>query len=370
MKLICYYLPQFHPTPYNDEWWGKGFTEWTKVAQARPRFRGHHQPQVPADLGFYDLRLEETRIAQAALASEYGIHGFCYYHYWFNGTVLLDRPLKEMRESGSPDLPFCICWANENWTRAWEAHEKGILMHQEYNPIDRKEHIKWLCQYFKDPRYIRINNKPILLIYRPDHITDIQDRLADWREYAKQEGLEDVYICFVRNYRNENPEDLMKLGFDAQVEHQPSEMDLPKRSFMSLIRYTTNKLSNKLIEAVGLENRVPLLYENRVFSYKKLANNVKNKPHPANYRLYPCVTPTWDNSARKRRADIIQNDDPEAYAEWLRSACNKVSSYPKDEQIVFINAWNEWAEGCHLEPDLKNGRAFLEATRKVMQEFT
>jgi lipopolysaccharide biosynthesis protein len=369
MKTICFYLPQYHPTPYNDEWWGKGFTEWTKVAQARPRFRGHHQPQIPADLGFYDLRLEETRIAQAELAREYGIYGFCYYHYWFNGTVLLDRPLKEVRESGSPDFPFCICWANENWTRAWEAHEQGILMHQEYNPIDRKEHIKWLCQYFKDPRYIRIGNKPLLLIYRPDHMTDTQDRLADWREYAKQDGFEDLYICFVRNYRNENPEHLIQLGFDAQVEHQPSEGDLPERSAMSLLRYARNKLINNVIEAVGLENRVPLLYENRVFNYRKLASNVMNKPHPTNYRLYPCVTPTWDNSARKRRADIIQNDDPEVYAAWLRSACNKVSSYPKDEQIVFINAWNEWAEGCHLEPDLRNGRSFLEATHNVMQEF-
>jgi len=369
MKAICYYLPQYHPTPYNDEWWGKGFTEWTKVAQARPRFRGHHQPQIPADLGFYDLRLEETRIAQAELAKRYGVYGFCYYHYWFNGTVLLDRPLREMRESGKPDFPFCICWANENWTRAWEAHENGILMRQEYEPTDRKRHIEWLCHYFNDTRYIRINNKPLLLIYRPDHMTDAQDRLSEWRDFAKQNGFDDLYICFVRNYQNVNPEELIKIGFDAQVDHQPSQADLPMRSAVSLLRYATNRLINKTINATGLNNNIPPRYENRLFNYNELAKNLINKPHPVNYRLYPCVTPTWDNSARKLRADIIQNDDPEVYAAWLRSACRKVSSYPDDEKIVFINAWNEWAEGCHLEPDLRNGRKFLEATHMVLEEF-
>lgn len=370
MKLICYYLPQFHPTPYNDEWWGKGFTEWTNVAKARPRFRGHHQPQIPADLGFYDLRLEETRIAQAELAKEYGIFGFCYFHYWFNGKMLLDFPLNEMLRSGKPDFPFCLCWANEKWTKAWEAHEKEVLVRQEYSEKDRLSHINWLCSVFKDPRYIRINNKPLLLIYRIDEIPDLKERIRDWRRIAQEHGFEGLYICFVRNYENKKIEDILSLGLDAMVEHQPSEESFPRRTINSLLKLALNKSLNKFISFFKLDKRVNLLQENRIFDYSLFANKVINAEHPKNYTKFPCVFPSWDNSARKRIAGIIQNDNADKYSEWLESSCNKVLEYPESEQVVFINAWNEWAEGCHLEPDLRNGRNFLEATKDVVNKFS
>ena len=370
MKFICYYLPQFHPTPYNDDWWGKGFTEWTNVAKSRPRFKGHHQPQVPSDLGFYDLRLEETRIAQAELAKEYGISGFCYFHYWFNGRMLLDFPLNEVLRTGKPDFPFCLCWANEKWTKAWEAHEKEVLVRQEYSEQDRIAHMNWLCGVFKDPRYIRINNKPLLLVYRIDEIPDLKERLRDWRRIAKEHGFEDLYICFVRNYENKPVPDILNMGFDAMVEHQPSEESFPRRSVTSLLKLAINKSINQFITILGLEKHIELLTENRIFSYSRFANKVINTEHPKNFTRFPCVFPSWDNSARKRIAGIIQNDDADKYAEWLESSCNKIANYPESEQLVFINAWNEWAEGCHLEPDLRNGKSFLEATKVVADKFS
>lgn len=369
LKLICYYLPQFHPTEYNDEWWGKGFTEWTNVAKSKPRFKGHHQPQIPSDLGFYDLRLEDTRIAQAELAKEHGIFGFCYFHYWFSGRMLLDTPLNEMLKSGKPDFPFCLCWANEKWTKAWEAHEKEVLVRQEYSEQDRIAHIKWLCGVFKDSRYIRIDNKPLLLIYRVDEIPDLKDRLCDWRRIAKEHGFEDLYICFVRNYENKPIQEILNMGLDAMAEHQPSDESFPIRSFTSLLKLAINKSINKFVPFFRLENRFRLLSENRIFNYSKFADKVINAEHPKEFIKFPCVFPSWDNSARKRKAVIIQNDDSAKYAQWLESSCNKVAGYQKSEQIVFINAWNEWAEGCHLEPDLRNGRKFLEATKTVVDKF-
>lgn len=370
MKLICYYLPQFHPTPYNDEWWGKGFTEWTNVAKAKPRFKGHHQPHVPSDLGFYDLRLEATRIAQAELAKEHGIFGFCYFHYWFDGRMLLDFPLNEMLKSDKPDLPFCLCWANEKWTKAWEAHETEVLVRQEYSEQDRIAHMNWLCGVFKDPRYIRINNRPVLLIYRIDEIPDLQERIIDWRRIAKEHGFEDLYICVVRNYKNKPIQDILDMGLDAMAEHQPSEESFPRRSVASLFKLAINKSINRSISFLRLEKMVSLLPENRIFNYSRFADKVIKTEHPKNFTKFPCVFPSWDNSARKRIAGIIQNDDAHKFAEWLESACNKVVDYPESEQVVFINAWNEWAEGCHLEPDLRNGRKFLEATKSVMDKFS
>ena len=215
IKPIAIYLPQFHPTPENDEWWGKGFTEWTNVAKATPRFEGHYQPQLPSDLGFYDLRLEEARMAQEAMAKEYGIHGFCYYHYWFNGKRMLQEPLDRKLKNPKENFPFMLCWANENWTRKWDGGDHKILLKQDYSEEDDKKHIEALIPYFKDSRYIRINNRPVFCIYRSTLFPNIKNTLKIWRDECRKQGL-DIYICrfetfgaFGKSYIDD--------GFDAGI---------------------------------------------------------------------------------------------------------------------------------------------------------
>ncbi|MCK5360382.1 MAG: glycoside hydrolase family 99-like domain-containing protein [Gammaproteobacteria bacterium] len=359
-KLISFYLPQYHPIPENNEWWGEGFTEWVNVSQTKPRFKGHHQPHIPADLGFYDLRLAEVRQAQAALAKEYGVSGFCYYHYWFNGKILLDRPFREVLSSGSPDFPFCLCWANENWTRAWDGLEREVLMRQEYSNEDSLAHIKWLVDAFRDERYIRVNGKPIVLIYRLDTIPDVSVMISLWRDVAKKEGFQDIYICAVKNgFVEMSDQAILAAGFDAIVDFQPNRQDFPKPKGLKSWAYHLAKkffpdvIYQKLKLSISANNRV---------NYKNMVEIQKAKPWPDSYRKFPCVFPSWDNSARRSSATIIQNDDPVVYQEWLADAISKVESYPESEEFVFINAWNEWAEGCHLEPDNVHGRGFLEAT--------
>lgn len=195
MRALCFYLPQYHPTAENDRWWGKGFTEWTNVAKARPLYRWHYQPHIPADLGFYDLRVPETRIAQASLARTYGIHGFCYYHYWFNGRMLLDRPFNEVLDSGKPDFPFCLCWANENWTRRWDGQDSEILIAQNYLEYDPSCHMDWLCRAFRDSRYIRVEGRPLFLVYNSPAIPDVKAVLESWRKSAHRNGIDDIFIC-------------------------------------------------------------------------------------------------------------------------------------------------------------------------------
>ena len=227
VKLIAFYLPQFHPIPENDRWWGKDFTEWTNVRKAPKVFPGHYQPHEPSDLGYYDLRNAEAREAQAKLAKEYGIYGFCYYHYWFNGKCLLNYPIDENLRSGKPDLPFCICWANEDWTRVWDGKTGEILIKQDYSEEDDYEHIKNLIKYFKDERYIKINGKVLFLVYRASRIPNPLRTTSIWREEAKKAGIE-LYLCRVES-SSEKREDPAAIGFDAAVEFQPDWEKLPEQ---------------------------------------------------------------------------------------------------------------------------------------------
>src|SRR6266478_229140 len=188
IRPIAFYLPQYHTIPENDIWWGKGFTEWTNVVKARPQFKGHYQPHLPGELGFYDLRLEEVRQRQAALAREYGLYGFCYYHYWFNGRRILERPFKEVLASGKPDFPFCLCWANENWTRVWDGGGQDVLLQQHYSAEDDRQHIRWLANAFRDPRYIRIGGRPLFLVYRTELLPDPARTAAIWRNEVAKAG--------------------------------------------------------------------------------------------------------------------------------------------------------------------------------------
>ena len=342
VRAIAFYLPQFHPIPENDEWWGKGFTEWTNVAKAQPLFPGHYQPHIPADLGFYDLRLPEVRKAQADMAKEYGIYGFCYYHYWFNGRRLLNLPLDEVLSSGQPDFPFCLCWANEDWTRAWDGRSGEILMKQDYSIEDDLQHIRYLCSVFCDKRYIRINEKPLFLVYMANKLPDALKTTNFWREEARKLGIGELYLCRVESFPDEHT-DPYSLGFDAAVEFQPDW----KHIWPNISDSTYGN--------------------NTVFRYEDILERMLNKNKP-DYKRFPCVTPSWDSTPRSKESALIFLDsNPVLYEKWLREIIKRVKRNNQlNEKIIFINAWNEWGEGNYLEPDLKFGRAYLEATRNAL----
>lgn len=354
--LIAFYLPQYHPIPENDKWWGKGFTEWTNVAKAKPLFPGHYQPHVPADLGFYDLRLPEARQAQADLAREYGIYGFCYYHYWFNGKRLLDRPFNEVLASGKPDFPFCLCWANENWTRAWDGKEKQVLIEQRYCEEDDRQHIQWLIKAFQDKRYIRIEDKPLFLVYRATKIPNPQKTTSIWREEARKMGIGEIFLCRVESFPNEH-NDPVQIGFDAAVEFQPDWANI------EILR--RKKILWRLAMKLGVVNRL-YGHSHSVYDYSSMVKQMLQKSSPP-YRRFPCVTPSWDNVARRKvNAFILKGSEPDLYEKWLNAVIIQFSKKTIEEKIIFINAWNEWGEGNHLEPCQKWGRAYLEATKRAI----
>ncbi len=354
-RLIAFYLPQFHPIPENDAWWGKGFTEWTNVAKARPLFRGHYQPHLPADLGFYDLRVPEVREAQADLARQYGIHGFCYYHYWFGGRRLLERPFSEVLSLGKPDFPFCLCWANENWTRRWDGQDQEVLMRQEYSIEDYRTLLRHLMPAFADPRYIRVRDKPLFLVYRASNLPDPKQAVETWRTEAARCGLPGLYLCNVESERLDHGLGPAG-GFDASVEFAP---DWYRAGWALHRRKPWTWLRN-----LGVSSQV--YGKHKIFSYDTLVKNMRNKP-VAPYLRYPCVTPSWDNSARRRSGALIfQGATPQKYRAWLQYVFAKFMPPSPEENFVFINAWNEWAEGNHLEPCLKWGRSYLEATREAL----
>jgi lipopolysaccharide biosynthesis protein len=354
LRPIAIYLPQFHPTPENDEWWGKGFTEWTNVTKAKPRLPEHYQPHLPADLGFYDLRLPETRQAQVDLAKAYGIHGFCYYHYWFNGRRILERPFEEVLASGKPDFPFCLCWANENWTRRWDGADQEILLKQEYGEEDDRNHLRALAPAFADPRYIRVDGKPVFIVYRTDLLPDVQQTVATWRDEAIRLGIGELYLMRMNTWAP-HP-DPQALGFDAAVEFQPDWSNLPERQYGSVVSRALNKF-----------NISPSPYiNNYVIDYEKLAQNMMGRGMPS-YKLFPGVTPAWDNSARRKsKANIFVDSTPAKYENWLRHIVKVFKPYSAEENFIFINAWNEWAEGNHLEPCRKWGHQYLEATARAL----
>ncbi|MFH1552850.1 MAG: glycoside hydrolase family 99-like domain-containing protein [Candidatus Omnitrophota bacterium] len=360
VRLIAFFLPQFHPIPENDEWWGKGFTEWVNVKKAKPLFPGHYQPHIPGELGYYNLCDHSAREAQASLAREYGIHGFCYYHYWFNGRCLLGHPFDEVLSSGKPDFPFCLCWANENWTRRWDGRDKDILIEQRYSEMDDKEHIRWLMKAFKDDRYIRVNGKPIFLVYRANRIADPVRTTSIWREEARCAGIGELFLCKVESFPDEF--DLPgRLGFDAAVQFHPTI-----RGVSFLRRFLSR--SKGLVSLLGFNSGY---LNNGIYCYDDYVRRIMSICEPA-YKEFPCVMPGWDNSPRRRKnATIFIHNTPETYGRWLKSAIeSSLKSFQGSERLVFINAWNEWGEGNHLEPCQKWGRAYLEATRDAVLKFS
>lgn len=355
-KIIAIHLPQFHPIPENDMWWGKGFTEWTNVAKALPLFKGHYQPHVPSDLGFYDLRMQEAREAQAELAKEYGIHGFCYYHYWFSGKKLLESPTESILASQKPDFPFCICWANETWSRTWNGNEQNILIKQEYSVQDHVAHFNYLLPFFQDPRYIRVNGKPLFVFYNSKNIPDFEKAVKQWRDMALQAGLGDLYLCQMQSKALDK--DFRKLGLDAGIDFMPDWANMPSAKKPNFVVRVLNKL--KVIQ----HNEA----SNKVYSYADAVEHYSKNAYEKG--IFPCIFPSWDNSARKqKKATIFVQSTPALFGKWLRNIQKNYKPTSEEENYIFINAWNEWAEGNHLEPDLKWGRKYLEEIKKLQSSL-
>jgi lipopolysaccharide biosynthesis protein len=352
IRPIAIYLPQFHPIPENDVWWGKGFTEWTNVARAKPLFEGHYQPHLPSELGYYDLRVAESREAQAELALENGIHGFCYYHYWFQGKRLLHRPLDAILQTGKPDFPFMLCWANETWSRRWLGEEKEVLIKQTYSKEDDQNHINWLCeQVFTDPRYITVYGRPAFIIYRPHDLPDYKKTLQLFRETAKSKGVPEPFLI-ASNSHSETLE-----GFDHVLNFEPQ------------LGLLTDAFNDKKTLSKWLRNRKLSVPSSRlkVYDYREVKDVMAARRLA--YKYLPCVFVGWDNTARRgAKGIIIHNQNKEDFKQSLVRAKEVVASYPEEERLVFINAWNEWAEGNHLEPCARQGRAYLEAVKEVFHE--
>lgn len=344
-RLIAFYLPQYHPIPENDDWWGKGFTEWTNTAKAKPLFLGHYQPHVPADLGFYDLRVPETRAAQAEMARAHGIEAFCYYHYWFGGTRLLERPFNEVLESGEPDFPFCLCWANATWSGIWHGNPNRILMEQTYpGTADYEAHFNELLKAFKDKRYLTVDGKPLFIIYKPRDVPNVQDVAKLFREMAERAGLPGLYLVGVAHHDNWDPK---ANGFDAVV-----LQNLPGLKSQIPWRYPLLKLKAKLGG-----------HRLTMYKYKDLLDTfIPDKTRQLEY--LPCLISSWDNTPRSGMNGLVmEGSTPELFRQSVHQALDKVAEKPPEHRLVFLKSWNEWAEGNHMEPDLRDGHSYLEALR-------
>jgi 2-polyprenyl-3-methyl-5-hydroxy-6-metoxy-1,4-benzoquinol methylase len=344
VKLIAFYLPQYHSIPENDLWWGEGFTDWRNVARATPSFDGHHQPRIPADLGYYDLGLPQILERQTELAGEYGIQGFCFYHYWFDGHRLLERPLEQMLARRSPSFPFCICWANENWSRRWDGSPHDVLIEQRYSEGFAERFIRDAVGILTDPNYIRVAGAPSLLVYDAGQIPGVQHVTDCWRRTFRQETGLELHLTMLDDPRIPDPG---SVGFDSKVEFAP--------------RLRTSILNPKAVPGLRAD------FGGRIEDYRAMIRRALLRG-PADCAFYRCVMPGWDNTARRGvQATVVVNEAPAAYETWLRSAVAlSMAESSKQAPLVFIFAWNEWAEGAYLEPDQKYGHGFLQATRNAL----
>ena len=346
-KAIAFYLPQFHPFPENEAWWGQGFTEWTNVTKAVPQFLGHHQPQLPADLGFYDLRLPDVLKRQVALARQYGLHGFAFHHYWFGGKRLMETPLDTYLAQDDIDFPFCLCWANENWTRRWDGHDSEILISQEHGLDNDLAFIRDLEPYLRDRRYIRIDGRPLLIIYRPSILPDPAATLRLWRQHCRDVGIGELFIAMAQF----DTEDPREHGFDAAIEFPPHKL---ARGFDAI---------NHTLDIVNPG------YQGHVLHYQSIVDSAKAWPDKG-FPLIRTVFPGWDNEARRPgKGYTFAFSTPDRYRDWLDFAVGYAQEHPvAGESVVMVNAWNEWAEGAKLEPDRRYGHAFLQATREALEK--
>ena len=361
IRPIAFYLPQFHPIPENDAWWGKGFTEWTNVTKSKPLFKGHYQPNLPGELGFYDLRLSEVREQQAALAKEYGVEGFMYWHYWFAGKRLLERPFQEVLESKKPDFPFCLGWANETWSGIWHGAKDKILIEQTYpGEKDYEAHFYAILDAFKDTRYITVEGKPLFFIYRPFNIPDLSFFISIWKKMAIEAGLKGIYFVGYCCDLGKEYQTLLDLGLDGVFFQRMGEA-----SDLIIRKHFFKRLRRKL-HAMGIDKR----YITRgVIDYGELIRYL-TKPADCIKNAYPAIIPNWDNSPRSgRNSQIVKNSTPELFRKHLRDVFCLLKRKPAEHRIVFIKSWNEWAEGNYLEPDSRFGRKYLEVLKEEINHF-
>ena len=346
VRIIAFYLPQFHPIPENDEWWGKGFTEWTNVTRAAPLFDGHYQPHLPADLGFYDLRVRDVRHQQVALARTYGVDGFCFYLYWFEGRRLLEGPLDAFVDDHSIDFPFCICWANESWTRTWDGLEREVLIQQNHSAANDLRFIRDVSRYLKQENYIRIDGRPLLVVYRPGQLPEPRQTAERWREWCREFGIGEIHLSYTQSFEIVDP---AKFGFDSAIEFPPNLTSPP----------------NVEHEVVQLNSQ----FSGSIYDWSVFPDRSERYSTPS-YPLFRAVNTGWDNTARRGSAGtVFVNSSPALYWRWLVNAIRDTKKrFPAhDERLVFVNAWNEWAEGAHLEPDRRFGFGYLEATRAALE---
>jgi lipopolysaccharide biosynthesis protein len=329
------------------------------VARAEPLFGDHYQPHLPRDLGFYDLRLPEATSAQADLAQRYGISAFCYYHYWFEGRTLLETPFQQTLKSKEPDFPFVLCWANENWTRVWTGGTRDVLMLQTYSPEDDRRHLRHLSEAFSDRRYLRIDGKPVFLVYRPSALPSAAETAERWRVEAARLGIGELYLCAVHSNTTVR-QDPSAIGFDAAVQFQPDFGDLGPRLAHGWARRAARKYFRP-----ASPHRL-----HRLHSYQEIADRHLAASLP-DYKRFPCVTPGFDNSPRRRAggAAVLVGSNPERYGQWLGEVLRTFAPYSDEEDLVFVNAWNEWAEGNHLEPDERWGHGYLEAHSRALEKY-
>jgi hypothetical protein len=355
LKAIAVYLPQFHPIPENDKWWGKGFTEWTNVTKAKPLFEGHWQPRLPADLGFYDLRVPESRQAQADLAKEHGVYGFCYWHYWFGGKRIIERPFIEMVNSGKPDFPFCIAWANQNWEGTWHGlSHNEILIEQTYpGEEDYTNHFYSLLRAFKDKRYIQINGKKLVFIFRPMEIPDPRYFIALWQKLALKEGLGGIHFVAMHMPSDWNG---TQYGYDAMIpnffDRNKYQADLSKKGWIG-------KLKKLIINDEDPKMPKLISYEKYVVGYPETAL----KPNE-----YPWIMTDWDNTPRAGiNGWLFQGASPELFGKLCEKAIKETENKSGGEKIILLRSWNEWAEGNYLEPDQKYRIAYLQTLQNVLR---
>lgn len=341
-KLIAFYLPQFHRITENSEWWGTGFTEWTNVAKGRPNFDGHYQPHIPRDFGFYDLSNVEVMREQAEYARLYGITGFCFHYYWFSGRRILEQPINNFLKSDI-QIDFCFCWANENWTRTWDGDTKSVLLEQKYADGDEEYFIQALADAFNDPRYIRVNNKPMLIVYRAKEMPNPTASIARWRAETERLGFSGLHVVVVDFYDISDPSEV---GADALVEFPPHKFNGPQNQPDNIPALSNASFTGGIVD------------------YRKVVLQSALRPRP-NFTLYRGIIPSWDNTARRQNnPTILVNATPSIYGAWLKflRSYTRLNRPSPEENFIFINAWNEWGEGCHLEPDIRWGLGYLEET--------
>lgn len=344
IKLIALYLPQFHAIPENNLWWGDGFTEWSNVRPAVQQYREQYQPHEPVELGYYDLSTTEAQHEQIKLAREYGIGGFCFYFYWFDKKTLLETPIQNYLEDKSLDLPFCLCWANENWSRRWDGLDSELLISQNHSPEDDIEFIAYISKYITDDRYIRIDGKPLVIVYRPSLLPNASETAERWRTWCRENGVGEIYIALTHSFDSTNP---TAIGFDAAIEFPPNKWDMSHHDYTNIVQPASDTFSGSVYDwTVFLDRKSPIT--------------------ETDYTLFRSVNPSWDNTARRKDKSIsFVKSSPRGYQQWLHSAAvDTIRKFPdENSRLVFVNAWNEWAEGAHLEPDARYGYGYLEATR-------